>query len=667
MSTIDQQLARATQELEEKLNLIEQMKANQKSSVGRSLARGTKNAALGAIDVADFLASPIREGMNLGFKAFGSDRHIKPLAEESSQAIDRSTQGYTQSHTPSQKTEEAIVRGLGSMIPGVGAGRVLVQGAGKASKALGNALVESNTLTPTNIVGTAATTGAMQHYANENPDDILGQIGAGIVGGMGTNSAIGARKLATAAGRKELSERFASNMGNRLKLNPSAIEDFQAAGIDPTLADVSDRKLAKVITHNLGYIPGSSGTIEKAHKAQRNKILEGLGQGDYGDALSKAKASALTKKGAKGYQQEENKKFSKMFGQLEEDLNQLPSTNIMPKQTLSMFEDLRKPSRKTGMYKLYEKAIETPYGKVLKDVYDTSTQHGGAIPYEYLKQTLDNINDQITTHGLVGKKSQGELKKIAAAVASDIEHGMTPKFKALGEDSYNNWIEANKHYSLYAQNEIPNLNQLFKADKKGATDAFLDLMTNQKKGAEKAKIVLKELKPKDQVDLTQAIHKHLGESTDGSFSSLKWVRGFKKLEPDAQKVLLSPLKKDTQQKFHAIADVMDHIKGTLAEANTSKTAYYTALGTMGSASWSATSSLFHGNIIPAAALGTGLIVARLGAEALTNPKLINWMYNGMRMKSPAQFETHVKRLQRISGVSKATLREAQAFERDLNK
>lgn len=134
------------------------------SSTGRSLARGAKNVLAGALDMADLLGSPLREGINLGAKALGSNYRMQPMGETTSQAIDKATQGFTKSETPRHRTEEAIQRGLSSMIPGVGAGNILSKGVGMASKALGRSLKASSAPTASNIAGTTATTGLMQNY-----------------------------------------------------------------------------------------------------------------------------------------------------------------------------------------------------------------------------------------------------------------------------------------------------------------------------------------------------------------------------------------------------------------------------------------------------------------------------------------------------------------------
>ena len=96
--------------------------------------------------------------------------------------------------------------------------------------------------------------------------------------------------------------------------------------------------------------------------------------------------------------------------------------------------------------------------------------NNGKLPYHDVKERLDEINDLITTHGLIGKSSQGKLKQFSSHLSKDIESSLEPKFKELGADSYKNWKEAKKNYAAYAQEEIPKLNELYKKDKKCPDD-----------------------------------------------------------------------------------------------------------------------------------------------------------------------------------------------------
>lgn len=627
--------------------------------MGRSLARIPRNAAASLADVGDFIASPVREGLNLGAKALGM-REIPTLANEITNSIDTATGGYTKPQTNPEKVEEAIQRGLISL-PFGGALGTAAKGIKNLPniEAVGNFLRGSNAVTPANVLGTAATTGAIQSSMNENPQDIAGAALSGIGSGMGAAALPSVASILTKKGRTGI----ANTVGQKLKVNPQAVESFNKSGITPTLADVSESSPLKIISSKLEKLPVVGGNIKKTKELQRNQVLQGLRQGDQ-DFLSKSDASELVKKGSKNYQRSKTTEFGKIFDRVEEDIDKLPDSLIGKEKVDKFFEKTFKNIKTKSQQKKFEKS---PLGQMYIDLYETAKENGGKLPYHYMKDVLDEVNNKITTHGLIGKVDQGKLKQYASHISQSIEEGLEPKFKGLGEESYKNWKQAKKLYGDYAQNDIPKLNELYKKDKKGATDAFIDLVTNQKKGAEKAKIVLQGLDHKDQLALTDAIHKQIGRSSDGSFSSLKWVRGFKDLDPKAQKVLLSPLKDSDQKKIHSIADTMDHLKGTLAEANTSATSYHHTIGALAGATGVAAVSFLSGNPMPAAKLATGLFLGKVASEKLlTNPKFINWIDKGMKAKNLEHFQKILNHIPKVGESTKALTRTVQTFQHDLN-
>lgn len=626
------------------------------SKAPRSIARGTRNLLAGTADTLDFLASPVREGMNLLGKPLGVK--FPTLAEETTKAIDTGTGGYTAPQNEGEKTQEAYQRAIGGMPIGAGVGMAArgLKYVPKLVEQTGKFLQGSNALTPTNVAASAATSGLIQSHLNQNPEDTLGALGAG----LSIPVAQGALSLLTKKGRQG----NAAKTGEFFQINPEAVETFQQAGITPTLPDVSKGKISKIIQSKLEHTPFASSPIVKAKELQKTQILEGLGQGELGQSLSKSQASSLVKKGAKGYQKGQEKNFGSMFEKVEKDIESLADDSVGIENTNKFFEKMFKKFKTPSQEKRFK---QSPLGKMYVDLYETARENGGKLPYYDVKDRLDQINDLITTHGEIGKVSQGKLKQFASNLSKDAEKDIGPKLKELGKDSYGNWLDVKKYYSDYAKNEIPQLNELYKKDKKGATDAFVDLVTNQKKGAEKAKLVLKGLDHNDQIDLTDAIHKQLGRTSDGSFSPLKWVRGYKNLDPDAQKILLSPLNKQTQNKFGAIADTIDHLKSTLAEANTSKTAYHTALVGLSVAGTKALGSLASGNPIPLGSLAGSLLLGnRISEKMLTNQKFINWMYKGMKAKTLPQFEKILNDVPHVGNYRKTLQREIQTFQHDLN-
>jgi len=160
-SGITPQLAQAELERRGKLknekSLEEQQEEGFIDYAKRGLARGARNAVVGGIDALDFLATPVRAGLNVGAKALGM-KEIPALGEEVAKGIDTLTGGYTTPRNPSERTSEAVGRALGSLPVGLGLGTA-AQGlkyAPKGIEAFGRFLKGSNVMTPTNIAATGA-------------------------------------------------------------------------------------------------------------------------------------------------------------------------------------------------------------------------------------------------------------------------------------------------------------------------------------------------------------------------------------------------------------------------------------------------------------------------------------------------------------------------------
>ncbi len=629
----------------------------------RGFARGTRNAIAGGLDTLDFLATPVREGLNLGAKALGSERRFNPLGEEVAKGIDNVTGGYTAPKNNSEKTGESIGRGLGSLTTGLGLGAAAssLKNAPKAIEAVGKFLKGSNAINKTNVAATGTTAGLIQSSLNEDPENIAGALGSGVAGGMAIPASAGILSLLTGKGRQAA----AARTGEFFKINPKSVETFEKAGVTPMLADVSEGKIPKMLTSKLEHTPFASEPIRKAKELQRNQILEGLGQGEEGRLLSKSDIGKLAVKGTKKYQKGRQKEFGGSFDKIESDISKFPDDNIELKGTHEYFDGLLKNIKTSSQSKRFQ---NSPLGKMYKDLYETAKDFEGKLPYHDVKGRMDDIVDKITTQGLIGKKSQGELKKFASVLGQDIENSLEPKFKDLGGNSFKNWKDSKKSYASFAQEEIPKLNELYKKDKKGAVDAFMDILQNQKKGGEKAKIALQGLSHPEQISFMDSINNQLGRKSDGTFSPLVWVRKFKGLEPESKKVLLSPLNEGSQKRVQYIAKTIDHLKNTLEEANTSKTSYYNALNKLSSTAPTAAFTLLAtGNPYSAASIASGLFLSKTSSHLLTSPKFINWMYKGMKAKDLNHFERNLNRIPKVGKLTRTLTRSVQTFQNDLEK
>lgn len=611
-------------------------------NMGQSLARGAKNVLAGALDTADFLATPIREGINLGAKALGSEYQMQPMGQMTSNAIDKATHGYTKAHTPLQKIEESTQRALTSLPIGgtIAAG---IKGAGNAAKGLQSFMQTSSEMTPVNIASTAGASGGAQHVLNNDPDNVLGAVGASLAGGITPQLGRGLTK----AGRQIAHERLGKNIGDTIGFSPHALEDFERSGVTPLLSDVTSSKALKMGTNSLSKVPFAGKPIREAQSKQYKQILENLGQGDFGEGITQSEASKLATKGARGYQKQQNSIHSKMFNKIKEDLENISDKSITPHKTLDTFNKFTSHFKNQGQLDRFKK---TPAGKIF-DRFEELRYGKDGFNYDEAKELLDDINDMVTTHGSIGKSSQGRLKTVAQAIKDDIDISMESRFKELGKDSYVNWKAARSIYTDFAENDIPRLNEIYKNDKKGGAAAFLDLITNVKKGGKKASLSAQGLSDKDYTELMHTVNHKLGSARDGTFSPVIWATNFKALEPEAKKMILAPLGEYNAKKAMALTDTMDRMKETIAQANSSQTAYHNMMYDMGKrVVGSGLGLLTYTNPVMAVETLTGILAGRLGSNLLTNKKVINWLGDSMRAKNMKTFQRRLEVANKSKGM-----------------
>ena len=593
-------------------------------SLGRSLKRGLKNIALGGADLLD-----------LGHAPLNALRGLVGMPQRTSIAEDIEKIG-PQAQNDSEKVSNAVQRGLATLPIGMGLGHIKNLGtAGKFLKTI-------SAPTASNIAGTVGSSAAMQHSLNTMPDNPTAALLAGIGGG---SLASGLSGMKRAPGR----------VAEALKINPSKVEAFQNAGVAPLMGDVSDSKILKGAQHSLEYLPGSSDKLSQARANQLESMGEILGQGDF----THRQGSETAIKGVRAVQKANNQKFQKGFSQIESDISKMPDQNIHLKNFVNAWNKETKHFSKHPQ--MWEEFKKTEYGKQFLDIVKNGDQQS----YFPLKQKLSALNNKVKSFGQIGGIDQGKLKYIGKALERDIDASLTPKFKQLGPDAYHNWKSNRALYHAYAENEIPHLNEMFKGDKKNAVSAFTKLQHDLKTGGKKAELALSGLNEKDRHSLIQGIHQELGSRSDNSFSLAQWRTRFKGLEPEVKNILLSPINKSNKKQIESLADAMTHVKSTLDEANTSKTAYYATLAKIGSGFSAATASAVTGNILPAAGLAVGLLTTKLGAAALTNQKLINGLSKAMKARNLETFQQNLHNISKFKGLPAASVRTIKQFQHEL--
>lgn len=622
---------------------------------GHASAKTARNIAAGAADTYDFIASPLTAPYNLAAKALGAPEkyHMKPLAPQITNAIDTATGGYTAPQNDEDRVIESVTRGL-TTIPGVGTAAKGAQWAAKGlkgatAKGLPKFLAGMGEATPINAASTAGSAALSQQALNQDPNSPLSALGWGLVGGLTPQ----AGRFATQAGRNFTKQKTGERLSSLTKFDPEAYASFEKAGIAPELANVVESKITKGMSDWMSKIPWAGEKLAQRKHDQYKEALELL---DQGSSLSRGKASKLALEGAKAHQASKDTIHSQIFNKIESDIGKMPDLSIRPTHSHNFQAELIK-NKKTPY--AIEKFKSSPVGEFSTEL-SSIIQQGS--DYHDLKGLIERINDATTTHGLIGKQSQSKLKKLAQSIGKDIDEGMTPKFTELGNESLHNWKKGNALYADYAQNEIPFLNQIYKKDKAGATDVFMDLLTNVKKGGEKAKLALEGLPSHDRQSLMKEVNNRLGMHGKGDFSLTVWAKNFKDLEPEMQNLLFGHYTGAQQKKVHALVDAISHMKATTAEANASRSGITVGQMAMAAEAVRSLGHLSYGNPMPIIKDIMALGAARMGSNMFTNPKIMNWMYESTKAPNVATLAKRIENGKKMKGLPQAfshTLQEAE--------
>jgi hypothetical protein len=441
------------------------------------------------------------------------------------------------------------------------------------------------------------------------PDSAAAQFAAGLAGGLtpGALSALSPNQLAQNVASKALG------------INPQSAQAFKDANLTPTLADLSDSKFIKGAQNVAVQAPFVGTPISNSIKNTKEQIAK------YGEGLTQINAGELAQRGLRDWQT----KGSQVAAELQKRMARFmtPSEGIVVDKTLDAIRSAPKFSTAEAKSQFANSAVGKEYNKLA----GIAEKNNGTVPYEDLVYFRQQIDDQINNFGLLGfNKEQGSLKNLRTQIQQDIGQA----FKGKGDAAYNAFEKHNKFYTAFARKNEDIVNGLIK--NKTATEAFKSIVGDLKIDAKKADAVLGSLKPEQKQVFSKSLISELGQSPQNEFNPSYLATNFKKLEPQAQEVVLGSFTPEGKKQFRATIDAIDAMKSTKAEANPSGTFNQTLkLGTVG------------GLLTEPVTTGSLLLGGRLTAGLMTSPKFLKWLSEAPRLQDEAQVAKHLGSLAKI--------------------
>lgn len=562
----------------------------------RYLGIAGRGVAKGVGTIPDLLALPY----NVGQIATGGEP-LDSFSEMAGQGYDYISNNKFQPQTLGERALETGAEFIS------GGGGIAKAGATAGSKFAQKFLAPKGVAQYT-ALGTAGT--GLEVGKEIAPDSPLTQMGTAIAGGVLPGVGYkAATKLASPSGA----------MGKALGVNPSKVQSFEKAGLSPTLADVTDSKFIKGLQNSLSEAPITGGIINDALKSTRDKISK------LDSAYYQEPAGQIAQEGIKAYITKANNLTAKLKQSWADDIT---SSEKMQINNASKLFSQKPTIYEPENIKAFEKS---PIGQYYQKLDNIAKRNNGEIPVGDAMFIRDQIYDDISTFGSIGKASQGQLKRLAGSIAEDLRDFAHAKSLEVGR----NFDRYNKFYTQYRTKLDEKLQPLL--ENKTATETFNSITKDLRVDAKKADVVLNTLKPEQKEIFSQSLIKELGMNPQNEFNGSYLATNFKKLEPQAQDVVLSGLPEKSREQFRAIIESIDHMKGTQAQGNPSGTFNQLfKLGILG--------AIAAKPITTSGAIGAGYGTAKL----MTNPKFINWMSKGVMIQNEQQAAKHIRGLPKVA-------------------
>ena len=524
----------------------------------------------------------------------------------------------------------------------------------------------ANELSPRNIMGTTLASGASQHMLNEDPDNFLGALGAGLAASAVNQTGFNAMGRVMAKDPYKLIDILSSH----IKYNPKKHSRLIKAGIDPTMADVVDRPSIKTVQKWLENDWAGGPMISEARNNQSRQVLENLGA--YKSDLTPSSSGELIYRGAVNRKQRMSKVSSDMFNALNRKINNFiienPNERFVkidkPIQSLSKeFIKLETPQMKSDFLKsdqgkLLTKMIDMTPNRVFDangkiDIVKSlkGSPDNMKVPFEDAMSLRRNLDDRLSEKfGIIGDRTQGDLKHIRGM----LKEGQSDFIKKIGPSAEKSWNRANRFYSNYAEKEVPIINKISKTHKISEVDNFNNIIKDFRKGEISSSLAMKGLKQKDRSLLTNSIISDLGKDNFGDFDYHRFYKNYNSL-PEVQKsYLTSNLTKESLSKLNSTLESINSIKESSSRNAPSGSSMVRGGMNLTRMGIGALLGATTGEITAPAAFGiASLAVPSALANLFTNKNLLDRMHKSIASKTSAQLKAYNRRRNKEWGGWKA--------------
>jgi hypothetical protein len=594
---------------------------------------------------------------------------------------------------PETPVEEAVLAATKGM---AGAGSI-AGGAGMLAptSAVGQGVAKTLATSPGLQITSGLTSGASADVARQAGAGPLGQMAAGMAGGL-----IPSVPAATGAVARDVMR------GDPLKVQQN-IADFKRAGTFPSAGQATEGFGAEGVENMLSRVPGSAGTMRGQRIGQQAEI--GAKVGDIAEGLYPGADPTLAgrqiEKGINSFVNQFKAKAGDLYDRVDQFVP--PDQEVPVAGYKAVLDKLTSPNpgapASTGMLiqpkiKSMASALESDLNPQLvgqpvtmasgqtwtispelQRVLGVTAPSKSTLPYGALKDLRSRVGDMLSTNELLSDIPRGQLKQIYAGLSNDMETAaiindadagyygpagailssalksgqpvppsVLAALKTKPGPALASINRANGYYKAGAE-RIEQLQKV--AGKVDYEKMFAAATSGAKEGASQIRLVMKSLPPEARDAVSAAMIKRLGQATAGNqdaaggiFSSETFLTNWNKLSPQAKTQLFTD--SDLRGDLDAVAKASANMRfGKRPFGNPSGSG---AAVTQGATIGGAIVAALSGQFVPAAAIAGTMVGANLGARLMTSPTFVRWLAQNGKA-SPEQLGAQLNNLAQVMG------------------
>lgn len=669
---------------------------NNYARYGARAARDVAAAAGDLVDLPFMVAEGARWLGQKGLKAAGAPvndptfgEYLPNIGEKIARGIDTATGGYTAPRTKGEKLAEAGTRALAQLPFGLGA-------AGTAAKYLPKVapfLQKMHALTPANIGATAGSSVASQAYVNANPDSVGGALVAGLAGGMGGQKTAKTIQNIT---RHGVNNSLANRTGKILGINAEKGEAL--SDLPVSLADLTDNKFVQSLQHKMGWLPGSSGRINKFYKKQGEHIREMIGLGD--NPMNEESAGKLIHKTAERAKNAHTAKVKPLIEKYEKGLTG-SNKFLIPTESASFNQEIASPyysptaqntSKNTKASRIANKinssiaeteiehlleAVKTRKDKNYKGLKEELAKRKGEISFNDLNLYKKEAGEAgSNVFGLVSTVPKGNVKLLYGKIKKDLDKHIGK----IGGETEQAWHDFNTIEANYQKNVKPHINDINKEAETSLGKVFFNTIlsaTNKSASPRRLRNIYNQLSPTNRSELFESMVHEMGRTSDGGWNALKAKRQFDSMRRTQQSVFLEALPTDAARlDFRKTMKAIGVMNEKSAALNTSGSAHHLEATKY--------ANEVKNQVTQAVALiGTGAAAANFpqvaagvmaailgpigGSQLFTNQRLLKWAAKGMSAKNQTDFIKNLNKVPEFKGRYQAITAASKSIAKNISE